>query len=109
MAKKKLTDQRKVERILAGLLNTASDIASSKKTAEVLAVIQKDIALFIAIAQSEVDDDLEIARKWLEVEHSLIQDRAAYHGYIQASLLDQQEANGDDKQTSENPTKKSRK
>lgn len=105
MAKKKATIQTKLDRIMATILNLASDIASSKKTAEVLAVAEKDLALCIAVYRADYDDDMEIARLWIEIENKLIVDRAVFHGYIQTSLIDQVEANENDKPKSKNSPK----
>lgn len=105
MAKKKLNEKTKLEKIAAVLQNTANDIISSKKTPEVLTIVIRDIALCMAIRESEYDDDLEIARLWINQENVLLQGRGAYNGYRQLSLSEVQEENTDAEPKSKNTAK----
>lgn len=106
MARKKLTLQRKYERVMAVLVNTAGDIESSKKTAEVLGVVLRDIALCLAIHKSDHDDDMEIAQNWVKIEEGMLKSRAKYNGYRQAWLGEDKPAEGANEPKSTDPTKK---
>jgi len=94
MAKRKFNQVSKTQKIMAILRNSADDIISSKKSPEVLGVILRDIALALAVSESEFDDDIEIARLWIEWEEKLVKGRANNHGYRQLALGDESNVPG---------------
>jgi hypothetical protein len=80
MARKKLTDTRKVERVKMALSNLVSDICTNKSSPELLGVAQSEIALCLAIIGSETDDELEIGKNWAIIENRIVTDRAIARG-----------------------------
>lgn len=87
MAKKKLTPQAKLERIEKIIYNIFGDIMSNKPSAELFSIIQNDLTQCMAVIKSDVDDDMVIAKLWVETERGLLIERGIAKGaYTQLTL-----------------------
>jgi hypothetical protein len=105
MARKKLTDSVKLERIEKALLNLVADICSNKASPELLGIAQSEIALCLAVIRSSVDDELVIGKAWAELEAKILQDRAVARGVVLGETYLQGVLETNDKPKSKNATK----
>lgn len=105
MARKKLTDAAKVERVKKALGNLVADICSNKASPELLGIAQSEIALCLAIIDSDTDDEMVIGKLWAEMESKIVQDRAVARGVQLGQMVLQYEESSDGKPKSKNASK----
>lgn len=96
MAMKKMTDAQRVARVKIALKNLVSDICTNKPSPELLGIAQNQIALCLAIIESNVDNEMVIGKNWADIENRILTDRAVARGVKLGEMQQLPLANGDD-------------
>lgn len=65
---KKFKPEEKLTRLDGAIEQVLNEIATGKKSAELIAIIINDLTMCLSVIRADVDDPLKIAKIWIDLE-----------------------------------------